>query len=212
MRREHRPAGGLVIDLTDVQEKRPAGDVEPRRDVPVRLRRLERRKPVVDDEAEVVLERLEGLLDAPVEFVRAARRGSASELGAVARLAQTLAASAASEQFERAYVAYDRANRLAGRADGAAPSLDPKLATDDAELALIEVLASTSPRIEAAVEARDFEQALAAAAELGPAVDRFFDEVLVMAEDSSVRANRLRLLLDVRDAVGALGDLSQIPR
>jgi glycyl-tRNA synthetase beta subunit len=43
-------------------------------------------------------------------------------------------------------------------------------------------------------------------------VDRFFDEVLVMAEDTSVRANRLRLLLDVRDAVGALGDLSQIPR
>jgi glycyl-tRNA synthetase beta chain len=168
-----------------------------------------------DEASEVVdfvLERLEGLLDAPVEFVRAARRGSASELGAVARLAQTLAASAASELFERAYVAYDRANRLAGRADGAAPSLDPKLATDDAELALIEVLASTSPRIEAAVEARDFEQALAAAAELGPPVDRFFDEVLVMAEDSSVRANRLRLLLDVRDAVGVLGDLSQIPR
>jgi glycyl-tRNA synthetase beta subunit len=33
-----------------------------------------------------------------------------------------------------------------------------------------------------------------------------------MAEDAAVRANRLRLLLDVRDAVGALGDLSQIPR
>ena len=170
---------------------------------------------ISDDPSDVVdfvLERLEGLLDAPVEFVRAARRGAASELGAVARLAQTLSSSAASEHFERAYVAYDRANRLAGRADGAAASLDPRLATDDAELALIEALGAASPRIEAAVQARDFEQALAAAAELGPLVDRFFDEVLVMAEDSSVRANRLRLLLEVRDAVGALGDLSQIPR
>ena len=164
------------------------------------------------DVSDFVLERLEGLLDVPVEFVRAARRGAASELGAVARLAQTLTANASSEHFERAYVAYDRANRLAGRADGAAPSLDPKLATDDAELALITALESASPRIEAAVQARDFEQALAAAAELGPLVDRFFDEVLVMADDSSVRANRLRLLLDVRDAVGSLGDLSQIPR
>jgi glycyl-tRNA synthetase beta chain len=164
------------------------------------------------DVSDFVLERLEGVLDVPVEFVRAARRGAASELGAVAGLAQTLAANAASEHFERAYVAYDRANRLAGRADGAAPSLDPKLATDDAELALITALESASPRIEAAVQARDFEQALAAAAELGPLVDRFFDEVLVMADDSSVRANRLRLLLDVRDAVGSLGDLSQIPR
>jgi glycyl-tRNA synthetase beta chain len=194
--------GGLEIDIQPLVER----DVELLKERGAELRE----EPA--DIPDFVLERLEGLLDAPVEFVRAARQGAASELGAVARLAQTLAASATSEQFERAYVAYDRANRLAGRADGAAPSLDPKLATDEAELALIAALESTSPRIEAAVQAREFEQALAAASELGPVVDRFFDEVLVMADDSSVRANRLRLLLDVRDAVGALGDLSQIPR
>jgi glycyl-tRNA synthetase beta chain len=159
-----------------------------------------------------VEERLEGLLDIPVEFVRAARRGGMTELGAIAALAQTLAAAASSDEFGRAYVAYDRANRLAGKANGAAPVLDAKLATDDAELALIETLAGVSPKIEAALQARDFAGALAAAAELGPPTDRFFDEVLVMAEDQQVRANRLRLLLDVRDAVGALGDLSQIPR
>jgi glycyl-tRNA synthetase beta subunit len=33
-----------------------------------------------------------------------------------------------------------------------------------------------------------------------------------MADDPAIRANRLRLLLDVRDAVGRLGDLSLIPR
>jgi glycyl-tRNA synthetase beta chain len=135
-----------------------------------------------------------------------------SELGAVARLAEALAAAESTEVFDRAYVAYDRANRLAGKADGAAPALEPRLATDEAELALIEALAGAAPKIDAALEASDFEGALAAAAELGPPVDRFFDEVLVMAEDRQVRANRLRLLLDVRDAVGALGDLSQIPR
>jgi glycyl-tRNA synthetase beta chain len=162
--------------------------------------------------ADFVEERLEGLLDVPVEFVRAARAGGVTELGAIARLAQTLAAAASSEEFERAYVAYDRSNRLAGKADGAAPALDARLATDEAELALIETLAGVSPKIEAALQARDFDAALAAAAELGPPIDRFFDEVLVMAEDKQVRANRLRLLLDVRDAVGALGDLSQIPR
>lgn len=170
---------------------------------------------MADDPAGVagfVLERLEGLLDVPVEFVRAARESAVTELGAVARLAETLAGEAASEAFDRAFVAFDRANRLAGKADGAAPSLDPELATDDAELALIEALGAASPRIEASVAEEDFEGALAAAAELGPPVDRFFDEVLVMAEDSSVRANRLRLLLDVRDAVGTLGNLSHIPR
>ncbi|HSK16728.1 MAG TPA: glycine--tRNA ligase subunit beta [Gaiellaceae bacterium] len=176
---------------------------------------VEQQAEVQDDPADVagfVLERLEGLLDVPVEFVRAARAGTVSELGAVARLAETLAAEAASDEFERAYVAFDRANRLAGKADGAAGALDPALATDEAEVALVRILGEVSPRIEAAVSERDFARGLAAAAELGPPVDRFFDEVLVMADDANVRANRLRLLLDVRDAVGALGDLSQIPR
>lgn len=176
---------------------------------------VEQQADVKDDPSGVVdfvLERLEGLLDVPVEFVRAARAGAVTELGAVARLAETLAAEASSEAFGRAYVAFDRSNRLAGKADGAGAALDPALATDEAELALIDALAQASPRIEAAVADRSFAAGIAAAAELGPPVDRFFDEVLVMAEDASVRANRLRLLLDVRDAVGALGDLSQIPR
>jgi glycyl-tRNA synthetase beta subunit len=33
-----------------------------------------------------------------------------------------------------------------------------------------------------------------------------------MAEDKAIRANRLRLLLNVRDTLGKLGELSQIPR
>jgi glycyl-tRNA synthetase beta chain len=194
--------GGLAIDVGELV----------RRDLGLLV---EQKAEVTDDPADVsdfVLERLEGLLDVPVEFVRAAREGAVTELGAVARLARTLADEAEGDSFERAYVAYDRANRLAGRADGAAGALDPDLATDEAEQALIDALAQASPRIEAAVAERDFSGALAAAAELGPPVDRFFDEVLVMAEDASIRANRLRLLLDVRDAVGTLGDLSRIPR
>jgi glycyl-tRNA synthetase beta chain len=164
------------------------------------------------DVAEFVEERLEGMLDAPVEFVRAARASGVTELGAIARLAEALAAAADTEEFEQAYVAYDRANRLAGKSDGAAAELDPRLATDDAELALIDAVAGASPKIAAALEAREYDDALAAAAGLRAPVDRFFDEVLVMADDAQVRANRLRLLLDVRDAVGALGDLAQIPR
>ncbi len=45
-----------------------------------------------------------------------------------------------------------------------------------------------------------------------PPLQRFFEDVLVMADDAAVRANRLRLLLDVRDTVGTLGDFAQIPR
>jgi glycyl-tRNA synthetase beta chain len=194
--------GGLEIDLAALVER----DVE---------HLTAQGADVSEDASDVsdfVVERLESLLDVPVEFVRAARRAPLSELGAVARLAETLAREADGEAFAEAYVAYDRASRLAGKAGGAAPALDPKLATEEAEVALMEALTETGPRIQAAVEARDFAEALAAAATLKEPVDRFFDEVLVMAEDKAIRANRLRLLLDVRDAIGMVGDLSQIPR
>ena len=46
---------------------------------------------------------------------------------------------------------------------------------------------------------------------LAPVVGQFFDDVLVMDPDEQLRTNRLRLVRDVRDAVGRLGDLSEIP-
>jgi glycyl-tRNA synthetase beta chain len=194
--------GGIAIDVRDLV----------RLDLGLLVEQGAEVKDDPSDVSDFVLERLEGLLDVPVELVRAARAGAVRELGAVAELARALARSVETEIFAAAFSAFDRTHRLAGRAEGAAPSVDPGLLAESAERALLEALAAAGPRIEAAVAAGDFEDALAAAAELGPPVDRLFDEVLVMAEDASVRANRLRLLLDVRDAVGALGDLSQVPR
>jgi glycyl-tRNA synthetase beta chain len=161
-----------------------------------------------EDVGEFVEERLESILDLPVEFIRAARASAAPDLGAVGRLAMALHEERDSPAFDGVYTAYDRAHRLAGRAqDEAAPRIDPSLLVEDAERALAEALAQTSVD-----GAGDVRASLQSAAALAPLVERFFDEVLVMAEDSAVRANRLRLLLDVRDTLGRLGDFSQIPR
>jgi glycyl-tRNA synthetase beta chain len=164
-------------------------------------------RPLLDDEVrEFVEERLEGLLDVPVEFVRAARASAAPDLGGVARLAQALHEERDSEAFDGVYTAYERAHRLAGRAaEGAAEEVDRGLLKEDAELALADGLAQVE------VDG-DVRRALESGATLAPLMERFFDEVLVMDEDDAVRANRLRLLLDVRDALGRLGDFSQIPR
>ena len=153
-----------------------------------------------------VEERLEGLLDLPVEFVRAARASAAADLGGVAALARALYEERESDAFEGVYTAYDRAHRLAGRAaEDAAPEVDRELLKEDAERALADGLAQVE------VDG-DVRRALESGATLAPLMERFFDEVLVMDEDEAVRANRLRLLLDVRDALGQLGDFSQIPR
>jgi glycyl-tRNA synthetase beta chain len=164
-------------------------------------------RSLLDEEVrEFVEERLEGLLDVPVEYVRAVRASAAADLGSVARLAESLHAERESPSFDGVYTAYDRAHRLAGKSAGdAAPELDRSLLREEAERALAEGLAKV------AIDG-DTHKALESGATLAPLMERFFEEVLVMDEDEAVRANRLRLLLDVRDTLGRLGDFSQIPR
>ena len=160
---------------------------------------------------EFVEERFEGLVDVPVEYVRAARRSEVRDLGSVARLARALAALP-DERFGPIHTAYTRSERLAEKEQGAAAELDSALLVEPAEVEVAQAIERLDPQLEASLEAGDFDGAVEAPAELGPALDRFFEEVLVMAEDSAVRANRLRLLLNVRDTLGKLGELSQIPR
>ncbi len=165
-----------------------------------------------DDVRDFVAERLEGLLKVPVEFVRAARGAGLTQLGQVASLAVALA-QLPEPDLDAVHTVHTRSGRLAGKEEeSAAAVLDPGLLTDAAEREVVAALDRVGPRIESALDAADFDAGLAAAAELGSPLDRFFEEVLVMAEDPAVRANRLRLLLDVRDVVGRLGDFSQIPR
>jgi glycyl-tRNA synthetase beta chain len=156
-----------------------------------------------------VEERLEGMLDVPVEFVRAARKSGVRDLGAVATLARFLAALE-DDRLEPVHTVFTRASRIAGsQANG---SVNPSLLTEEAELRLAQAVESEETKIAREVEEGDFESAFEAAATLAPVVERFFDEVLVMAEDAAIRTNRLRLLSELRDAVGALGDFSEIPR
>jgi glycyl-tRNA synthetase beta chain len=163
-----------------------------------------------DEVGQFVEERFEGLIDVPVEFVRAVRTASVGDLGSVARLAQALAALP-DERLEPIHTAYIRASRLAEK-EQAAETLNAELLTEPAEQEVAKALGQVEPELTAALDTGDFEAAVEAGAKLGPVLDRFFEEVLVMAEDPAIRKNRLRLLLDVRDTLRALGDLAQIPR
>ncbi|MEA3033400.1 MAG: glycyl-tRNA synthetase beta chain, partial [Sphingomonadales bacterium] len=78
------------------------------------------------------------------------------------------------------------------------------------EAQLIEALDSAEPRARAAVEAEDFEGAMAALASLRAPVDAFFDKVTVNDPDRDKRAARLDLLARMRDAVHRVADFSRI--
>jgi glycyl-tRNA synthetase beta chain len=83
--------------------------------------------------------------------------------------------------------------------------------TEPAELALVDELASKWPVVEKALHEGRVSDAMHHLAGVYPAVDRFFTDVLVMAEDPKLREGRLKLLTHLRNAVlQHIGDISEI--
>ena len=82
---------------------------------------------------------------------------------------------------------------------------------EPAETQIREELEQRGPKIDAAVTSGEgYRAAFAEAARFGPAVDRFFTDVLVMAEDPKVRLRRLALLKRLERLILQLADVSEI--
>ena len=83
--------------------------------------------------------------------------------------------------------------------------------TEPAEKALLAEIETRSPIIDRAVEqGHGFREAFAEASRFKPAVDRFFDEVLVMTPDLELRQRRLALVWRLVTLILTLGDISEI--
>lgn len=81
---------------------------------------------------------------------------------------------------------------------------------EPAEKALIDALDEAEPQAEAAIAAEDFAAAMSALASLRAPIDRFFEDVIVNAEEEAKRSARLDLLARFRDAVHRVADFSRI--
>ena len=106
-----------------------------------------------------------------------------------------------------------RCTNILEKAGGASGDVDVARFEAGSERVLHERLADLRPRILAAVEKRDFDEAVALAAQLGPVLDAFFDRetgVMVMADDAAVRTSRLALVRTVLDSLAPLGDLTEL--
>ncbi|PYS95236.1 MAG: glycine--tRNA ligase subunit beta [Acidobacteria bacterium] len=109
--------------------------------------------------------------------------------------------------FEALVLAHKRIkNILQGQPEG---TFDPKRLVEGAEKDLHRALEETHRGIEAAGR-RDPLGSLRAIARLAPFLDRFFAEVMVMAEDRSLRENRLALLRSIAGLFLRVGDFSEI--
>jgi glycyl-tRNA synthetase beta chain len=93
------------------------------------------------------------------------------------------------------------------------PSADgtmPAALSEPAERALWSELHTRAPAIRAAAAKGDYREAFAGIAALQPSVAKFFDDVLVMAEDAGVRAARLALVAMLRDLILDIADISEM--
>ena len=101
-------------------------------------------------------------------------------------------------------------NILKKSGDEAAPAVDRALFADGAEHDLFAAVQKLLPIVHAHVQRGDYTEALRALASARSSVDRFFDDVLVMAEDPAVRANRLALLRGLAEAMNQVADISKL--
>ncbi|KGE04426.1 glycine--tRNA ligase subunit beta [Pseudohaliea rubra] len=92
--------------------------------------------------------------------------------------------------------------------DSAAVAVDPARFVEPAESALWDALTQAGAASEAQLTGGAYREALAALATLREPVDRFFDEVMVNAEDPALRANRRALLQALRQQFLAVADIS----
>ncbi len=174
-----------------------------------------RRAAIVDETAAFVLERLQVLLldeGLPFPGVEAAMAAPASDLPSLAARARTFSAMAGRDVFEDAVTAYNRCSALAAKdPDAGSRTVDPALFTDDAERELAAACDAARGPLLDALGNLEMESAVEIAAGLRPAVDRYFDAVLVMDPDEAVRANRLAQLAAVTGLIGRMGEFSRLP-
>ncbi|HEV7578129.1 MAG TPA: glycine--tRNA ligase subunit beta [Caldimonas sp.] len=103
-----------------------------------------------------------------------------------------------------------RVGNILKKSDAAPASLDPALLAEPAEHALAAALADIGARADQASAAGEYARSLRLLAGLKPAVDAFFDTVMVNVESPALRANRLALLAALRTTMNRVADLARL--
>jgi glycyl-tRNA synthetase beta chain len=139
--------------------------------------------------------------------------GADDVVDAVAR-AEAVTKVRPSADFESISVAFKRIKNILRQAretgKPVADQIDPALLREEAEISLASVIPETAKQVDVFRAEHKYDEALLQISRLRPAVDRFFDKVMVMVEDEKVRANRLALLATLLKEFSTIADFSEI--
>ena len=129
------------------------------------------------------------------------------------QVAERVRAAAAFAQLPEAAslaAANKRIGNLLKKTEGEIGAVNDAALVEPAERALAATVAALRPQAEAQLAAGDFAGSLSTLAQAREPVDAFFADVMVMAEDPAVRANRLALLSQLHGLMNQVADISRL--
>jgi glycyl-tRNA synthetase beta chain len=170
------------------------------------------RKQVTGQVLEFVRGRLKALWseEFDVDLVEAVLSAGYDDVVDARQRLQALAVVRQREDFVPLAVAFKRVANIQEKAPAGGAEVDPALLAEPAEKALRVELERVEREAAALRTRRDYPAILRAVATLKPAIDSFFDGVMVMAEDPPVRANRLALMRRVAALFADVADFRKI--
>ena len=126
----------------------------------------------------------------------------------ILKRASALAEFRLTPNFEEVYNALNRVLRILP--SDAPETVDATLLCDDAEKQLYACITEAELGFQQSIQERDYAKLLTQLTALQPAIDTFFDDVLVMAEEPALRTNRLALLNQIGRNIYAVADLTKL--
>ena len=103
-----------------------------------------------------------------------------------------------------------RIRNILRKSDVRAAIASEALLREPAERALFGSVVVLAPKIQSSIDALDYGSALHLLAGMRAEVDKFFDDVMVNAEDAALRANRLALLGQLDGLMNRVADISKL--
>ncbi len=190
-----------------------AGSVEATLDSLQGVRLAADRAQVAGQVADFVGKRLEALWGEQLapDLVAAVLAAGFDDVVDARRRLEALAAAKTRPDFVPLATTFKRVANIQEKAQGAgAARVDPALLRDEAERHLLGELERVEASVARLRASRDYAAILGAVAGLKPAVDRFFDEVLVMADEAALRDNRLGLMRRVGALFADVADFRRL--
>jgi glycyl-tRNA synthetase beta chain len=166
-----------------------------------------------NDARSFMLDRLRGLLRErgyAQDAVEAVVAPQPDRLDDIIERLDAVTAFAALPEAQSLAAANKRIANILKKTDSVPTEVQASLLKDTAEQHLYGAMTETRVAVDKAFAAGDFTATLLALAGLRDEVDAFFNDVMVMADDAALRANRLALLQSLHSMMNRVADISRL--